>query len=145
MRNKSINRKIPLLLPTRVLLQLRFNFSGQVKYTVIYGGYCVTVFMLLLASLDFGEMRNMKLTPFTAVLLLPGQTLAAYCRLFRIVWSAENSSICRESGKVVPVPPFFLHCSQSLSSLYSGTTVMDHTDHWYFIKPHSFTVLQHFY
>lgn len=43
-------------------MKLELDILGQVKYTVIYEGYCVTVFTLLLASLDFRETRNMRLT-----------------------------------------------------------------------------------
>lgn len=53
-----------------------------------------TVFTLLLASLDFRETRNVRLTPLTAVLLLPGHTVAAHCGLFELARSAAKLSIC---------------------------------------------------
>lgn len=74
--------------------------------------------MLLLASLDFRETRNLRLTPITAVLLLPGYTVAAQSGLFWLAWLAAKLGICRESSKVVPV-----------STSASRTTTMDQNEH----------------
>lgn len=63
-------------------LQVKLDILGQVKYTVIYRGYGDTVLMLLLARLDFRETRNVRLSPLTAILLLPEDTVAALCGLF---------------------------------------------------------------
>lgn len=85
--------------PTSELLQPEVDILRQVKYIVIYEGYGVTIFMLLLAGLDFEEKCNVRPTPCTAV-LFPGYTVAAHYRLFWVV--------CRESSEVVPAFQFSL-------------------------------------
>ena len=122
-----------ILLIMKSLSELKLDILGQIKYAVIYEGYCVTVFMLLLASLDFGESCNMRLTSFTAILHLQGHTEATH---WRLLWVSlvgwKKSSICRESGTVVAglwfspdTPMFFM------------TAVMDHTDRLLLLLIHS--------
>lgn len=75
-------------------LQL-IDVYGKVKYIIYiyiynYEGYGVTIYTLLLATLDFKETRNVRLSLFCAVHLLLGYTS---CTLWAILVGAVRSKI----------------------------------------------------